>query len=185
MGNTIRVGQCWSRFSTLPPADPSLGISSLAGVECSRSSSIRNSTPDILPYRRRFQIRQSSERKHPETTVGNMQRFRGQGLEWVDVGWRQQQQLVSSTWHVFDPCICKSPVQDTLSWWKTDELGTFLICRGKWTKCILGLFQLMREEPDLGWILWMIAATCHWGRVENLGFFCMSSWENRCVTTIV
>ena len=44
-------------------------------------------------------------------------------------------------------------MQDVLSWWKTDELGAFLIGRGKRTKHILGLFQQMREEQDPGWIL--------------------------------
>ena len=33
---------------------------------------------DILPYDRRLQIRQSSDRKHPETAVGNMQHFQSQ-----------------------------------------------------------------------------------------------------------
>ena len=42
-----------------------------------------------------------------------MQHFRGQPLEW-----RQQQQLVSSTWQVFNSCVYKSPAQDALSWWK-------------------------------------------------------------------
>ena len=41
-------------------------------------------------------------------------------------------------------------MQDALSWWKTDELGAFLIGTGKQTKRILGLFQPMREEPDPG-----------------------------------
>ena len=46
----------------------------------------------------------------------------------------------------------KSPVQDALAWSKIDELGAFLFCSGKRTKHILGLFQLMREEPDQGTI---------------------------------
>ena len=37
--------------------------------------------------------------------------------------------------------INKSPVQDALSWWKTDELGALLIGRGKRTKRILGPFS--------------------------------------------
>ena len=80
MGNTVRVAVdpgC-RHYHQLTP---SLRISSLAGAECSRSSSIRNLTSISARYRRRFQIRQSSEQKHPETAVGNMQHFLGQDLE--------------------------------------------------------------------------------------------------------
>ena len=72
----------------------------------------------------------------------------------------------SSCWSVqhnkFSIHAHKSHVQDALPWWKTDQLGTFLIGRGKQTKCILG----ERLQPN-AWI-------------SN-----MSSWDNTCVTTIL
>ena len=73
MGNTIRVGVD-PGFPRCHQLTPSLGISSLTRAECAYPQ-------DILPYGRRFQIRQRSEPKHSETAVGNMQHFRGQDLE--------------------------------------------------------------------------------------------------------
>ena len=183
---------CWSRFSTLPPVDPItrnlvMGRSWMFPFEFHQEfdAHIRQKFCLIAAVR----IRQSSERKHPETAVGNMQHFQEQDLDWVDVEWIQQQQLVSSTWQVFHSCVYKSHVQDALSWWKTDELGAFLIGRGKRTKHIISLFQLMRlimrEEPDSGWVLWTIAANHSPRMGAESWIFCMSSWDNRCVTTIL
>ena len=79
---------CWSRFSILPPPiepftrDLVIDRSWMFPFEVVPSGGIWHEYPqDILPYGRRFPIRQSSERKHSETAVGNMQRFRRQALQ--------------------------------------------------------------------------------------------------------
>ena len=86
----------------------------------------------------------------------------------MDVEWRKQQQLVSSTstWQVWNWCSYKSPVQDALSWWKTNELGTFLNVRENSSLVFSAYEKGARTKLNS----WTIAAKCHLGQVENLGF---------------
>ena len=108
---------------------PSLRISSLAGAKCSRSSSIRNLTSISARCRRRFQIRQSSERKHPETAVGNMRHFRGHWqdlenrLEWMLSGENNSSlsaphDKFSIHAHINHLCRMLFPVEDCRRTWR-------------------------------------------------------------------
>ena len=153
MGNTVRVAVdpgC-RHYHQLTP---SLRISSLAGAECSRSSSIRNLTSISARYRRRFQIRQSSEQKHPETAVGNMPHFRGQDLEsrleWMLSGENNSSLSVP---HPHDKFGIDAHINLLCRMLFPGGRPTSLAHSSMLEKTHPWSFQLMRKEPEPSWIL--------------------------------